>query len=69
MVAMAVLLAVGATRTTAFKAFDCNNGSAPIEQYSLLDPERSNSHAPRSSSPDSRDKHKILRFYDILNTL
>jgi hypothetical protein len=39
MVVMAVLLTVGATRTTAFKAFDCNNGSAPIEQYSLLDPE------------------------------
>ncbi len=39
MVAMAVLLAVGTTRTAAFKAFDCNNGSAPIEQYSLLDPE------------------------------
>ncbi len=36
---MAVLLAVGATRATAFKAFDCNKGSAPIEQYSLLDPE------------------------------
>jgi hypothetical protein len=39
MMVMAVLLAVGATRATAFKAFDCNNGSAPIEQYSLLDPE------------------------------
>jgi hypothetical protein len=39
MMAVAVLLAVGATRATAFKAFDCNNGSAPIEQYSLLDPE------------------------------
>ena len=36
---MAVLLTVGATRSTAFKAFDCNNASAPIEQYSLLDPE------------------------------
>ncbi len=39
MMAMAVLLAVGATRATAFKAFDCNNGSALIKQYSLLDPE------------------------------
>ncbi len=39
MMVMAVLLAVGTTRATAFKAFDCNNGSAPIEQYSLLDPE------------------------------
>ncbi len=39
MMAVAVLLAVGGTRATAFKAFDCNNGSAPIEQYSLLDPE------------------------------
>ncbi len=39
MVMAAVLLAVGTTRATAFKAFDCNNGSAPIEQYSLLDPE------------------------------
>jgi hypothetical protein len=39
MMVMAVILAVGATRATAFKAFDCNNGSAPIEQYSLLDPE------------------------------
>ncbi len=39
MMMMAVLLAVGATRATAFKAFDCNNGSAPIEQFSLLDPE------------------------------
>jgi hypothetical protein len=37
MMAVVVLLAVGATRATAFKAFDCNNGSAPIEQYSLLD--------------------------------
>ncbi len=36
---MAVLLRVGATRSAAFKAFDCNNASAPIEQYSLLDPE------------------------------
>ncbi len=35
---MAVLLTVGTTRSTAFKAFDCNNASAPIEQYSLLDP-------------------------------
>ncbi len=39
MMVMAVLLAVGTTRATAFKAFDCNNGSAPIKQYSLLDPE------------------------------
>jgi hypothetical protein len=39
MMMMAVLLAVGTTRATAFKAFDCNNGSAPIEQNSLLDPE------------------------------
>ncbi len=39
MMVMAVLLAVGTTRAMAFKAFDCNNGSAPIEQYSLLDPE------------------------------
>ncbi len=39
MMVMAVLLAVGATRAMAFKAFDCNNGSTPIEQYSLLDPE------------------------------
>ncbi len=37
MMAMAVLLMVGATQATAFKAFDCNNRSAPIEQYSLLD--------------------------------
>ena len=36
---MIVMLAVGATRVAAFKAFDCNNSSAPIEQYSLLDPE------------------------------
>jgi hypothetical protein len=28
MMAVAVLLAVGATRATAFKAFDCNKGSA-----------------------------------------
>ncbi len=39
MMVMAVLQAVGATRAMAFKAFDCNNGSTPIEQYSLLDPE------------------------------
>ncbi len=39
MMMMAMLLAVGATRAATFKAFDCNNGSAPIEQYSLLDPE------------------------------
>ena len=39
MLAMAVLLTVGASRSAAFKAFDCNNASAPIEQYSLLDPE------------------------------
>ena len=36
---MIVMLAVGVTRVAAFKAFDCNNSSAPIEQYSLLDPE------------------------------
>jgi hypothetical protein len=30
MVAMAVLLTVGATQTAAFKAFNCNNGSAPL---------------------------------------
>jgi hypothetical protein len=39
MLAMGILLLVGTTRSAAFKAFDCNNGSAPIEQYSLLDPE------------------------------
>ncbi len=36
---MAVLLTVGTTRSAAFKAFDCNNASAPIEQDLLLDPE------------------------------
>jgi hypothetical protein len=41
MVAMAILLLTGTPRSMAFKAFDCNNGSAPIEQYLLLDPEPS----------------------------
>jgi hypothetical protein len=29
----------GGPCTKAFQAFDCNNESAPVEQYSLLDPE------------------------------
>jgi hypothetical protein len=39
MIAMAVLLLIGTLQATGFKALDCNNGSEPIKQYLLLDPE------------------------------
>ncbi len=29
----------GAPRIYGFQAYDCNNASAPLEQYSLLEPE------------------------------
>ncbi len=37
--AVMMILAAGALCAKAFQAFNCNNASAPVEQYSLLDPE------------------------------
>jgi hypothetical protein len=34
-------LLAGTWKTSAFQAYDCNNQSAQVEQYSLLDPELS----------------------------
>jgi hypothetical protein len=39
MMAMMMVLLAGMPECTAFRAYDCNNQSAQIEQYSLLDPE------------------------------
>jgi hypothetical protein len=39
MMAMMLVMLAGMPECTAFRAFDCNNQSAQIEQYSLLDPE------------------------------
>jgi hypothetical protein len=33
------LMLTGAPRIYGFQAYDCNNASAPLEQYSLLEPE------------------------------
>jgi hypothetical protein len=38
-VAVMMILAARAPCTKAFQAFDCNNASTPVMQYSLLDPE------------------------------
>jgi hypothetical protein len=37
--AVMMILMAGAPYTKEFQAFDCNNASAPVMQYSLLDPE------------------------------
>jgi hypothetical protein len=37
--AVMMILAAGAPCGKAFQAFDCNNASAQVMQYSLLDPE------------------------------
>jgi hypothetical protein len=39
MMAMMLVMLVGMPECTAFRAYDCNNQSSQIEQYSLLDPE------------------------------
>ncbi len=39
MMAMMLVMLAGMPECTAFRAYDCNNQSAQIEQYSLLDPE------------------------------
>jgi hypothetical protein len=39
MMAMMLIMLAGTPECTAFQAYDCNNQSARIEQYSLLDPE------------------------------
>jgi hypothetical protein len=41
MIAMTLVMLAGMPGCTAFRAFDCNNQSARIAQYSLLDPEPS----------------------------
>jgi hypothetical protein len=38
MLTMMLVLLAGMLECTAFQAYDCNNQSAQIEQYSLLDP-------------------------------
>jgi hypothetical protein len=39
MMAMMLVMLAGMPECTAFRAYDCNNQSSQIEQYSLLDPE------------------------------
>jgi hypothetical protein len=39
MMAMMLVMLAGMPKCPAFRAYDCNNRSAQIEQYSLLDPE------------------------------
>jgi hypothetical protein len=39
MLTMMLVLLAGMPECTAFRAYDCNNQSAQIEQYLLLDPE------------------------------
>ena len=38
MIAMTLVMLAGMPGCTAFRAYDCNNQSSQIEQYSLLDP-------------------------------
>ena len=42
----------GAPRIYGFQAYDCNNASAPLEQYSLLEPE---------PCPDMLKQHELKR--------
>ncbi len=39
MMAMMLVMLAGMPECTALRAYDCNNQSSPVEQYSLLDPE------------------------------
>ncbi len=46
------LMLTGAPRIYGFQAYDCNNASAPLEQYSLLEPE---------PCPDMLKQHELER--------
>jgi hypothetical protein len=46
------LMLNGAPRIYGFQAYDCNNASGPLEQYSLLEPE---------PCPDMLKQHELER--------